>query len=118
MSPPELVLWSKLRRLSCDLPRFRRQHPIGPYIADLYCPAAKLVVEVDGWGHNMGDEPERDARRDAWMAERGLVVRRISAGELMRDLDTIVEGVLRQAAALAPPPPSASPPPPPLRRGG
>ena len=48
MSPPEVLLWTRLRVLRGDGPTFRRRHPIGPYIADFYCAAAKLVIEVDG----------------------------------------------------------------------
>jgi len=47
MSPPEVLLWTRLRMLRGDGPTFRRQHPISPYIADFYCAAAKLVIEVD-----------------------------------------------------------------------
>lgn len=106
MSPPELSLWLRLKSPSEDCPRFRRQHPIGPWITDFYCPAAKLVVEIDGWGHNLGDQPARDERRDGWMRARGLTVLRIPASEVMADPDGVADAVVRQAMALVPPPPS------------
>jgi len=72
MTLPEVRLWVRLRQLAEGAPRFRRQHPLGPYVLDFYCPGAKLCVEVDGWGHNMGEQPGRDERRDAWLAAQGI----------------------------------------------
>ena len=118
MTPPEVQLWLRLRGLADGLPRFRRQHAVGPYVPDFYCAAARLAVEVDGWGHNMGEQPERDEVRDAWLAARGIMVQRIAASEVLADPDEVAEGLVRQAVTAATPPPSASPPPPPLRRGG
>src|SRR5438067_9351885 len=51
MSPPEVRLWALLRRSPNGI-GFRRQHPIGPYVADFYCPAAKLAIEIDGRTHD------------------------------------------------------------------
>ena len=68
MSPPEVRLWVRLRVRHADKPVIRRQHPIGPYVLDVYCPAARLCIEIDGWGHNMGDQPQKDERRGAWLA--------------------------------------------------
>ena len=48
LTEAEIRLWSRLRRKQLDGFRFRRQQPIGPFIVDIFCPAAKLVVEVDG----------------------------------------------------------------------
>ena len=93
MTPPEVILWTRLRTRSPDGPRIRRQHPVGPYIADFYCADARLVIEIDGWGHNMGDRPQRDEWRDAWMAEQGLVVVRYSAEEVMRNPTGIADGI-------------------------
>src|SRR5688572_31153061 len=63
MSPPEVKLWALLRSPAGI--RFRRQYSIGPYVADFYCPAAKLVIEVDGLVHDFVAAIERDERRDA-----------------------------------------------------
>jgi len=56
-SLPEVLLWRELRQSDV---KFRRQHPIGPYVADFYCAAAKTIFEVDGIANNMGDRPEHD----------------------------------------------------------
>ena len=100
MSPPEVLLWTRLRMLRGDGPTFRRQHPIGPYIADFYCSSAKLVIEVDGADHTTDDRLARDARRDAFMRGVGYRVLRISAADVMRDADDVAQGIVE--AALAP----------------
>src|SRR5260221_14673297 len=66
----EIRLWSRLRRKQLEGFRFRRQQPIGPYIVDFLCPAAKLVIEVDG-GQHATDE-QRDAARAG--SKRGATV--------------------------------------------
>ncbi|WP_217433785.1 DUF559 domain-containing protein [Caulobacter sp. S45] len=73
---------------------------------NFYCPAAKLVVEVDGWAHNLGDRPARDEARDAWLSAQGLMIVRIPASEVLTNAGAIADGVTRQAAALYKPPPS------------
>jgi very-short-patch-repair endonuclease len=71
LSLPEVLLWKALKGRAVDGLHFRKQHPIGPYILDFYCEAAKLAVEVDGASHGAGDRPVRDERRDAWLAGAG-----------------------------------------------
>ena len=110
MTLPEVQLWQHLRGAA---PRFRRQHPIGPYVLDFYCRTARLAVEVDGWSHVTGDHPARDERRDAWLVNQGLSVVRLQATDVMRDPGHVAEALLTHARELAAPPPSASPPPPP-----
>jgi very-short-patch-repair endonuclease len=57
LSLPETLLWRRLRGAKV---RIRKQHPIGPYVLDFYCPSAKLAIEVDGFAHDTGDRPRRD----------------------------------------------------------
>ena len=85
MSPPEVLLWSQLRRQQQGF-KVLRQHPIGPYAADLYVPAARLVIEVDGTAHDYGGRPKRDLARDRYMEDRGYRVLRISARDIMKNL--------------------------------
>ncbi|HUO97736.1 MAG TPA: endonuclease domain-containing protein, partial [Rhizomicrobium sp.] len=77
MTDAETILWSRLRRDAADGFRFRRQHPIGPYIADFVCVRAKLVVEVDGDSHGSDEGVEYDRRRNAYMKARGWFVLRV-----------------------------------------
>ncbi len=97
LSPPEVSLWSALKGRGLDGLKFRRQHPLGPYILDFYCPEAKLAVEIDGWGHNMGDQPKHDAQRDAWVAGQGVQTIRVSAADVMKDRDEVLQMILRAA---------------------
>ena|SRR5438105_12467578 len=90
---PEGMLWQVLRHRP-DGWKFRRQHPIGRYIVDFYCPAARLVIEVDGAAHRMGQQPEHDARRDASLIELELRVLRFAATDLMNDLNSVVAAII------------------------
>ena len=97
MSPPEIALWMALRDRPSGF-KFRRQHPSGPYVADFYCHAARLIIEVDGAAHDFGDRPARDAVRDRWFANRNLAVMRIPAIEVARDIEDVVRGIAALAA--------------------
>ena len=93
MSPPEAKLWQILRQRPNGL-KFRRQHPIGPFVADFYCPAKKLVIELDGVAHDMGDNPERDEKRDEWMRVRKYQIVRILADEVRSNLEGVISYIL------------------------
>jgi len=93
MTPPEVVLWSHLRRKQLGGFRFRRQRPLGPYIADFYCHEARLVVEVDS-SYHAGKNHVRDIKRDRWMNENGLRVVRVTAREIATDVDTVLSTIL------------------------
>ena len=93
MSFPEVLLWQDLRKEPGGW-YFRREHPAGPYFLDFYCAKAKLCVEVDGEAHARGDRPERDARRDAWLAGHGVRVLRVPAAEVLCDLDAVLRHIL------------------------
>ena len=93
MSLPEGMLWRELRLRPGTL-KFRRQHPLGPYIADFYCAAAKLVIEIDGESHAMGDRPGHDARRDAWMVAEGFRVVRFAARDVMKDIEAVITAII------------------------
>jgi very-short-patch-repair endonuclease len=93
MSPAEARLWTILRAKPADL-KFRHQHPAGPYVLDFYCPSAKLGIEIDGISHEMGDNPQRDERRDAWLAKRGYRMLRIPARELKDNAEGVLQHIL------------------------
>jgi very-short-patch-repair endonuclease len=92
MSPPEARLWALLRRSPAGV-KFRRQHPIGPYVADFYCPAAKLVIEIDGLIHDF--TTKRDERRDEYMRDLGLRILRVSGSDVMKDALSVADGLVR-----------------------
>jgi len=82
-----MILWEALRRRQLGA-RFRRQHPLGPYVVDFYCVAHKLVVEVDGAVHDSAEAAERDAARQAWLeATFGVRFVRVSAWLVERELE-------------------------------
>ncbi|MGZ8370325.1 MAG: endonuclease domain-containing protein [Caulobacteraceae bacterium] len=117
LTPPEARLWARIKRRSEGFPNFRRQFPIGPYVLDFYCSAAKLAIEIDGWAHAMGDQPQRDERRDAWLKSRGITTLRIPAADVQNAFEDCVEMIVRTTAGLcAPAAPSTAVPAVPLPR--
>lgn len=100
---PEGLLWTALRGRRLAGLRFRRQHPIGPYIVDFYCPALRLAVEVDGQIHGDPDRMRHDQRRGLWLRSQGVDVFRIPAREVLGNMDGVLEG-LRLRAGVPPPP--------------
>src|ERR1700704_6618834 len=85
LSLPEVLLWDCLRKHGVAGLRFRRQHPIGPYILDFYCSSARLAIEVDGFTHETAARARHDERRAAWLSERGVTVLRFRAIDVLRD---------------------------------
>jgi very-short-patch-repair endonuclease len=93
LSLPEKLLWVRLRGRNKEHPTFRRQHPAGPYVIDFYCATARLCIEVDGISHSMGDRPQRDERRDAYLRSQGIEVVRIPASDVLDDPETVTDWV-------------------------
>jgi very-short-patch-repair endonuclease len=91
LTPSEVRLWVRLRQCRAFGATFRRQHPIGRYVADFYCAEARLVVEIDGGWHNDEDRMEHDAFRDLWLTSQGYSVLRFKTGEVMADADTVAD---------------------------
>lgn len=108
LTEAEVVLWTFLRGRKLNGFKFRRQHPIGSYVADFACLSARLVVEVDGATHWTPAELEHDARRTAYLQSRGWRVLRVTNLDVFENMD----GVWRAIEHFLPPP-SASPTPPP-----
>ena len=93
-SLPEGLLWRELRGRAGGL-KFRRQHPVGRYVLDFYCAAAKCGFEIDGIAHDMGERPGRDTARDAFMAEQGIRIERIPARAVLRDPVVVAAAIVR-----------------------
>lgn len=91
LSPPEAKLWKLLRGSPAGI-RFRRQYAVEPYVADFYCAAAKLVIEVDGAIHDY--RVEHDEKRDKYLESLGLSVVRISGSEVMKDVAAVADSLL------------------------
>ena len=106
LTPPELKLWVALKGQGLGV-RFRRQHPIGPYILDFYCAKVKLAVEVDGDGHDDPDRIAHDGRRTAWLEGRGVRVLRLQARSVRDHLPEVLNAIaaaVRSADTGSPPP--------------
>ena len=97
MSLPEAMLWQRLKGTPQGI-SFRKQHPIGSYRADFYCASAKLVIEIDGVSHDMGDRPVHDERRTAVLGAEGYAVLRIPAADVLNDADGAAASIVAYAA--------------------
>ena len=98
MTVPEHLLWQQLRQRPGGL-KFRRQHPIGPYIVDFCCLQHKLVVEIEGVVHDMGDQPARDLARFHYIETNGFRVLRVSAQRALEDAIGTAEAIAARAAS-------------------
>jgi very-short-patch-repair endonuclease len=110
MSLPEVLLWDQLRASRAGF-KVRRQHPLGPYVADFYVREARLAIEIDGAGAHDGEEQgQRGERRDRWLQDNGFGVLHLPASAILENM----EGVLQMIAARVASPlhqPAAGPPP-------
>ena len=96
-SLPEALLWRELRQSEF---KFRQQHPAGRYVVDIYCPAAKTCIEIDGVAHDMGDRPEQDAHKIAWLEAQGYRVVRVAAKDVLRSPVDVAEAIVRLCQAV------------------
>ena len=88
LTPAEQALWETLQGRKVAGLRFRCQHAIGPFVADFCCPAAHLIVELDGSIHDR--QAAQDAARTDYLAQRGFRVLRFRNDEVQRDLATVL----------------------------
>lgn len=86
---PERRLWAKIRNRQLGV-RFRRQHGIGEYIVDFYCPECNLVIELDGDSHFSPESLGNDATRDGFLSELNLQVKRFTNREIIQDLNSVL----------------------------
>ena len=96
MTDAEVILWSRLRGDQFQGLRFRRQHPIGPYIADFVRAKLKLVIEVDGETHHTPEQLLHDARRRVYFERRGWREMRVTNQDVYDDLDNVLKTIWRE----------------------
>lgn len=94
-TPAEEALWQCLRRDGLNGLRFRRQHPIGGYIADFACPQHRLVIEVDGSVHDI--QQEDDIRRTESLNELDYRVIRFSNDEVLNNIGSVLAAIAAAA---------------------
>ena len=90
----EHVLWQILRARKLGV-TFRRQHPIGPYIADFFCAELNLVIEVDGDVHDEAEQIAHDQAREEYLRTRSLRIVRFRNEQVLEQLDTVVQEIER-----------------------
>lgn len=95
MTDAEVFLWSKLRRKQLYGVMFSRQKTIGNYIVDFYCPAAQLVIEIDGGQHYLEEAALRDAKRDTYLRGMGLMVLRFSNLDVLKCIDGVIGTIVK-----------------------
>src|SRR5579884_3049765 len=105
MTDAERRLWWELRHRQLQGCKFRRQAPIGSYIADFVCFEKRLILELDGGQH--AERVEEDATRTGWFAEQGYTVLRFWNHQVLEELDGVMEAIWRVVASS----PHPSPPP-------
>ena len=91
-TPAESALWSLLRNGRLRGVSFRRQHAIGPYVADFCSPRHKLIIEVDGSPHR--NVHERDAARTAFLESRGYRVLRFWNSRVLHDAEGVAQAIV------------------------
>lgn len=104
----ERVLWQHLRQKSIEGHRFRRQHPMGPYVLDFVCLEEKMVIEVDGGQH--AADVVSDANRTFWLKKNGFKVIRFWNHEVLKNLEAVIR-VIRLSLSGSNDTPLLSPPP-------
>jgi very-short-patch-repair endonuclease len=115
LTDSEKALWLRLRNKQLLGIQFYRQKPIGEHIVDFFAPRAKLVVEVDGSQHMVGDHVQKDRIRDGYLASLGLKVLRFNSREILEESDAVVEAIYRMITDQLN---AEIPPGPPLKKGG
>lgn len=86
-TPAEIIFWSKVRNRKFKNLKFKRQYPIGKYIADFVCIEKKLIIELDGWQHS--EQESYDLERTKYIENQGYKIFRIWNEELNTNLDGV-----------------------------
>ena len=89
----EAVMWSCLKNSQLDGRKFRRQHSVGPFVLDFYCPAERLCVEIDGGVHENPTASLNDQGRDEYLGSMRIRVLRFSNKEVLDGLEGVLEDI-------------------------
>lgn len=96
LTPAEKKLWKVLRYKSLGY-EFWRQFNLFNFIPDFYCPDLKFVIEVDGIQHSFGDIKKADLKRDLFLESNGIVVLRVTNGDVFNSFDSVISEIIRIA---------------------
>lgn len=98
----EKILWSHLRNRQFLNLKFRRQHPIAPYIADFFCEDCDLIIELDGGQHT----PEADIKRTKFLTDKGYQIIRFWNHDVLNNIEGVLQTIsLAVASPLTQPSP-------------
>lgn len=86
----EAFLWACLRDRRVNQRKFRRQHPVAPYVLDFYCAELRLAIELDGGQHHNADGKVRDAARHAFLEAKGIQTLRFTNHDMLRETDSVL----------------------------
>ena len=96
MPPAEVILWQRIRGKQLLDCKFRRQHSVGPYVLDFYCPQLRLAIELDGDSHFREGAPQKDRDRDVYIRSFGIRVLRFLNTDVYDNVDGLLEVVVRE----------------------
>jgi very-short-patch-repair endonuclease len=92
----EQKLWQGLRSAQIRGLSFRRQHPVGVYVLDFYCPTIRPAIEVDGGQHSFAEEQHRDQRRTKWLEAKGIKTIRFWNNDVLGNLEGVLGEIERK----------------------
>ena len=92
-------MWRELRGRGSGFPKFRRQHPVPPYILDFACRPIKLAIEIDGATHSTDEEIKYDERRTAFLNDKGWDVMRFTNDHIYTQLDLVMSEIYDRTQA-------------------
>ena len=95
MTKSEIILWSKIKSSQLGY-KFRRQHGIGKYIVDFYCPELKLIIEIDGDVHGFENQIKKDEERQKFLENLGFTVLRYANNDVMQNINGVIEDLIRK----------------------
>ena len=102
MTDAERLLWSRIRKKQLGGYQFYRQRPLGKYIVDFYCPAARLVVEVDGGQHFFQNSRVHDTERDRFFKRHGIRVLRFTNLQVLNEIENVLDTIYEALKAHSP----------------
>jgi very-short-patch-repair endonuclease len=103
MTRAEVLLWRHLKAHRLNGLAFRRQAPMGNYVADFVSHSCRLIIELDGESHDFESRQRADAIRDAWFASRGYRVLRFTNDDVLKNLEGVVLTIAEAVRSDAPP---------------
>ncbi len=98
-TPQEVLLWAKLRKTQLGF-KFKRQHSVGPYILDFYCPDKKLAIELDGSQHLQNKEYDRE--RTDYLSVLGIKIIRFWNNEINTNIDGVLQKIISELNSPSP----------------